>query len=303
MKPRRVHLLRTLVALCILPLTAQLSLAATKPAPWVGKQLNGRKCVNTLTTHGSETFDYRDRSPYVAGKLNLVNNAHFNSNVENLVKGKTGSLMADIDFVIRAFPNHHRALNSAVQYSLRFKKWPAGQDGLPAECYLQRAMKFSPTDVVPYKLYGYYMQVKGRNKEALAANEKALALIPNDPMILYNNGLLLVKMKRYEEAMKIARPLYDAGLTLPGLKDKLVKAGHWQHSQAELEKVKQFMEATAAAKAAKSAELDAEAPAAGEAAVEVEDPTATAAEPEAQDTEAPEAEVDSSTAQVTAEAQ
>lgn len=225
--------------------------AANPPAPWVGKQLDGKKCANPRPSPGGGPFDYLQRHTMM-GKLNMIETAHFPPEVEQGIAGKTGRMMDDLDFVLRSFPNHHRALNTSVQYSMRFKKWPADEHGVPAECYLQRAMNYNPRDGVPYRLYGYYMHKKGRFPEALEANLKALQLYPNDAMLHYNTALLLVKMKRYDEAMTMARTLYDAGLTLPGLKNKLVAAGKWKPSAEELQKIKAYLDAQAELEAAKA---------------------------------------------------
>lgn len=219
-------------------------------APWVGKHLDGKTpCKSTAYIPGGGPFDYLKLHEN-AGRLNMVENAHFPTEVEQLIKGKTGSVMADIDFVLRTFPNHHRALNSAMEYSLRYQKWPKDHHGLPAECYLQRAINFRPADGVNYRIFGYYLQKKGKFKEALEANELALKFFPADVMVRYNTGLILVALKRYEEAMTYAKPLYEAGLTLPGLKNKLQRAGHWKPTQKEQDAIAAFMKASAKANAA-----------------------------------------------------
>lgn len=216
-------------------------------APWVGKHLDDKTpCKSTAYIPGGGPFDYLQQQKN-AGRLNMVENAHFPPDVENLVKGKTGPLMADIDFVLRAFPNHHRALNSAMEYSLRYDKWPKDHPGLPAECYLQRAINFRPADGVPYRLFGFYLQKKGKFEEALESNELALRFFPKDVMVRYNTGLILVELERYEEALAYARPLYEAGLTLPGLKNKLKRAGHWEPTEKEKAAYAAFLKASAQA--------------------------------------------------------
>jgi hypothetical protein len=196
----------------------------SNPAPWAGNHLSGQKCKNPRMAPGGGPFDFRE--PRWAGKLNLVEVAHFSEDVENLRRGKTGSLMADLDFVLRAFPNHHRALTSVVNYHLKVRRWNNSMDGQPAECYLQRAMAFRPDDPVLYRMYGYYMHESNRPNLALNANLVALKYWPDDVMLHYNTGLLLFKAKRYEDAEALARPLYNSGLDLPGLKNKLRAKGY-----------------------------------------------------------------------------
>ena len=54
-------------------------------------------------------YDYRtDRG----NRLYLVESAHFTPVVESLISGLSGPLGAELDYTLRAFPNHHRALIS-----------------------------------------------------------------------------------------------------------------------------------------------------------------------------------------------
>lgn len=219
-------------------------IAVAKPsAPWVGKTLNGKKCAGGQPTSGP--YDYLNM-PTNAGMLRVVEENHFNRNVEMLVKGMSTTPMGDIDFTLLAFPNHHRALQSAMNFSLRFKTWPRDSKGQPAECYLQRAINYRPRDPIPYKLYGYYLQRKGKLQAALKANEQAMNMLPADVMLQYNTALILVDLKRYDRALKLAKPLYDAGLTLPGLKNKLARAGVWEHSPEEIAAYRKHLEEKAA---------------------------------------------------------
>ena len=44
----------------------------------------------------------------------------------------------------------------------------------------------------------------------------------------YNVGLLYFELKDYEKSMANARIAYEQGFNLPGLKNKLTKAGKWK---------------------------------------------------------------------------
>ncbi|MEZ5567642.1 MAG: hypothetical protein R3E54_04750 [Halioglobus sp.] len=244
---------RSLSALFIIAIYGVLAPAVVlaKPAaPWVGKTLSGKQCAGGQPTTGP--FDYLNM-PANAGMLRVVEENHFNRNVETLAKGMSSTPMGDIDFTLLAFPNHHRALQSAMNFSMQRKQWPADSKGHPAECYLQRAINFSPRDPVPVKLYGYYMHRKGKLEVALQANQRALTMQPADVMLRYNTALILVDLKRYDEALALAQPLYKAGLTLPGLKNKLVKAGVWEYSPEQVAAYIKALEAQAAKKAAAAA--------------------------------------------------
>ncbi|NND68829.1 MAG: hypothetical protein HKN19_14665 [Halioglobus sp.] len=194
-------------------------------APWVGKTAEGKPCKGGQPTSGP--FDYLRRRQLV-GQLEVVEEHHFNRNVENLIKGITTEPMGDIDFTLRSFPNHHRALNSAVKFRLRHKRFPPKSKGLRAECYLQRAINFSPNDPIPYGLLGYTFHKLGKPSRAVEPYKTALKMSPGDMMLKYNLALALTELERYHAARAHAEEVYDAGFPLPALKRRLLEAGHWE---------------------------------------------------------------------------
>ena len=60
--------------------------------------------------NGYGPFDYRTS----AKQLDIVEKYHFTSDVESLKHGKAGYLGTDLDYTLRASPNHHRALMAMV---------------------------------------------------------------------------------------------------------------------------------------------------------------------------------------------
>lgn len=167
-------------------------------------------------------FDYRD--PVARGKpLSLVESAHFTPQVEALTKGNTGYLMGDIDYTLRAFPNHHRALNSVARYALR-----GGQDWrnpqIPsADCYFERAIAFRSDDETVRMIYGNYLAKRGNRHGAERQYEEALRLAPNDAEVNYNAGLLYVQFGDVQRAKRHADIAYAGGYPLPGLRNKIAE--------------------------------------------------------------------------------
>ncbi|MEZ5571766.1 MAG: tetratricopeptide repeat protein [Halioglobus sp.] len=227
------HLASRLALLSILVLLGCISVStqawdADKRAPWVGKMLSGAKCDGGQVPFGPYDYLQRDRFP---AQLEVVEEVHFTSNIEQLRSGNTTSAMGDVHYTLQTWPNHHRALNTALQFRLQHKAlWRTNNValGYPAECYLQRAMNFSPKDPVPYMLYGLLMHQMKQYNKALFAYRLAVKLQPDDLITQYNMGLTLAEMKKYGEARKVAQKVYAAGFPLPGLKRKLEKAGQWQ---------------------------------------------------------------------------
>ena len=144
--------------------------------------------------------------------------------------GEAQSVLSDIHYTLKAWPNHHRALNSVIQYQLIQAKGKKNLRFPPAECYLERAVKFSPKDATTHMLYANLLQRTGHKKRALEFYEKALTLKPKGVQIKYNFALLLVDLKKFERAKGYAIELYEKGFPLPGLKDKLKKTGYWSNA-------------------------------------------------------------------------
>ncbi|HKO66955.1 MAG TPA: tetratricopeptide repeat protein [Burkholderiaceae bacterium] len=174
-----------------------------------------------------ERLDYH--APRDQMRIKQIESNHFDRNVEALVKAKTGLLGGDIDFLLRYVPNHPRALNSMVRLALREKTPQPSGAGLPVECYFVRGLQFRPDDAALSTLYGSYLARVGRPSEALQQFEVAEKRTPDDPILLYNMGLVLVDLGDYERARSHAEKAYAAGVDLPGLREKLVKAGHWRN--------------------------------------------------------------------------
>ena len=192
-------------------------------APWVGTSLDGRRCEGEGTANFGP-FDYRlDK-----GRLPIVERYHFTPKVEQLQGGQNNvSAIPDIRYTLTKFPNHHRALYSAIRFSLGNYR-PVLQRQNPAECFLQRAIAYAPQDPVPQMLFGLYLHRLGHPDKALEHYRTAEKLNPNDAMLAYNMGLAFYDLKRLEDAETYAHRAYDAGVSLPGLRRKLQAAGFFQ---------------------------------------------------------------------------
>jgi tetratricopeptide (TPR) repeat protein len=172
-------------------------------------------------------FDYRTEK----GKLPIVDHAHFTEDVEAGIKGSTDALGGDLDYTLRAFPNHHRALATLARVALRDKTLMIYKTKWPVECYFLRAERFAPDDAVVHATYGSYLYGAGKFDKALAEYKQAIDLDPDNSKINYDIGLAYMKNNDIPHALEHARKAYDKGYPLPGLKTQLIKAGAWtEHS-------------------------------------------------------------------------
>lgn len=185
--------------------------------------------------HGYGPYDYRTASPQ---QRHLVEGAHFFPNVEYLrektrhpahkyivIPGK------EIDYTLRAFPNHPRALLSLSR--LEFLKNTDRPPGIvvPVECYFLAAVKFRPDDAIVRVVYGVHLTKKGRLDEAVTHFDKAKELGGESASLYYNLGLAYFELKRYPEALEAALQAYALGAQFPGLKTKLQSVGEWREQE------------------------------------------------------------------------
>jgi tetratricopeptide (TPR) repeat protein len=169
-------------------------------------------------------FDYRDPAARKQS-LGLVETHHFTQDVEQLIRGAdSGSLIGDLDYTLRAFPNHHRALSAVSRYELRGGRQWTNPAVRSAECYLQRALVFTPNDAIVRLLFGNHLLKSGKKDAAREQFDEALLLQPSDVEVNYNAGLLYLEVGDLARAKELADVAYAGGYPLPGLRRKLAEA-------------------------------------------------------------------------------
>lgn len=215
---------------------------------WPGETLAGAECQGR--EQGFGPFDYTDPTYTVAGNytrhgrneapLRTVEKVHFTPNTERLIRGKTSvDPMGDIDYTIRAFPNHHRALYAVIRNYLRQPPAPRhdeqanlfrpGYQGHPTpECYLQRAQYFAPDDGMVWALFGLYLHRRNDLDGALKQYEEAEKRFGATKYAdyFYNRGLLHFDRGEYTESRQYADKAYALNHQLPGLRRKLERVEH-----------------------------------------------------------------------------
>ena len=190
---------------------------AGQPSSGCGDFNYGRAAIGPL--------DYRIADDYT---INVVESRHFTPNVERLIGGERGTVAGDIAYTLNAFPNHVRALRAAAELTRRNGgRMPKGLN-YSTECWFNRAIAFRPDDVQVRVLWGFELV---RSKQTAAAREQAQiaeSLAKDNPAVHYNLGLLYFELGDYEKSMANAKIAYNLGYNLPGLRDKLTKAGQWR---------------------------------------------------------------------------
>lgn len=174
--------------------------------------------------NGYGPFDYRkDRD-----KLPIVDNSHFTPEVEMLMRGVSGYIGGDLDYALRAFPNHHRALVAMMRLGEREKTSKPRGANYTVECYFDRATRFVPNDTVVRSLYATFLSKAGRRDDALAQLEQAVQHATDNPFAHYNIGLVYLEMKVYDKALVQAHRAIELGFPRTELADGLRQAGAWK---------------------------------------------------------------------------
>jgi len=183
-------------------------------------------------------FDYTNPEHF-REKLPVVERFHFTSNVENLISGQSGKIIGDLNYTLRAFPNHHRALLAVSKYERQQLQksrdnkqiyqpekttmgWPN-----TAECYFDRAIRWRPNDPAVRLIHGVHLHLTGKLQQAIEQYKIAEKMQPNVADLQYNLGLLYFDMKQYALAKQHAKKAYQLGYPLPGLRKKLASVGQW----------------------------------------------------------------------------
>jgi len=176
-------------------------------------------------------YDYTNPE-HVRTKLGIVENYHFNADVENLRAGMTGTVAQDLAYTIRTFPNHHRALYAMARLwrlnEQQGKPPPGANPSQTPDYWFRRAIEFAPHDGAAPLLYGVHLHKQKKFNEALKYYKQAEQLLPDSVEVHYNLGLLYFEKKDYRLAKLHAEKAYDLGYPLPGLRNKLIDAGVWK---------------------------------------------------------------------------
>lgn len=196
-------------------------------------------------------FDYYDTAKTPAHAYAVVERAHFGPKTELFRRqGNWCAYWADLDYTLRAFPNHPKALvamaeflktqrpcDKAVSKRPSRKKSAYGMlDDIEnrawrkkdAEYYFETAIEYQPIRTEPRILYGRYLIDAGKPKEAIGILKEAQRIDPKSVDIHYYLGLAQFKLGNIDEAKIHAETAYKLGQPPAELRRLLVAAGVWK---------------------------------------------------------------------------
>lgn len=207
-------------------LAMPLALVLCASCPGAYGQVLSPECGELANAYGP--FDYRTQTR----ELVIVERVHFTPQIESLERGRTSTTAGgDVDYTLRASPNHHRALKAMMDLGRKEKRSTPAGSRYSISCWFQRAEVFRPDDAMVKVLHGIFLLRSGKSGEAIAKLEQGAALDESDANIQYNLGLAYLDAGQHEKALQSAHRAYAAGFPLLGLRDKLKRIGKWREAQ------------------------------------------------------------------------
>ena len=190
-----------------------------------------------VLTNPDGPADYRDPSAWKYGMPQGTN--HFAPEVQNLIRGHAGTLLGDLDYTLRSYPNHPGALWAVSRYERRlhgqlpperlFGGWRR-----TVECYFDRATRFRSDDGKVWQIWGMHLVAIHKPLEAKNKFDMAEKCGEDSADFYYSRGLLRVELKDYAGALTDAHKAASLGFPFPGLREQLQKAGRWQDAPANM---------------------------------------------------------------------
>lgn len=167
----------------------------------------------------SNSFESWDYNKVETRKLIELEKEHFDINVATLDSGvHAAGPEQDLNYTLQVVPNHHRALDTLVELSLRHHN-SSNIPGIPyvIPCYFQRAKQIAPYDGVVDSIYAKYLARTGFKEQAIVEIQSTLKKSPNSPKAIYNLGLAYFYMNDIPKAREFSIQAKKLGHSASGL--------------------------------------------------------------------------------------
>jgi tetratricopeptide (TPR) repeat protein len=197
---------------------ATILLLAAVPA-----QAQGSGCGPLENHYGP--FDYRTQRD----RLLIVEKFHFTPGVEALSRGNTNMhLAADISYLMRTSPNHHRGLVALMRLAEREKSPQPQHLQYSVDCYFERAIRFRKDDTIVRILFAQYLHKQKRTPDALRELSTASRLAADNGFTHYNIGLVYFELGEFDLALEQAHKARALGFDQPELAEMLKGKNRWK---------------------------------------------------------------------------
>ncbi len=209
-------------ALCAALLLAAGTAAAIQPAVR-GAEPPNQRCGRIYTDHYGPIDFVANR----AG-AKIVEDHHYTPRVRAALGGSTGHFGQDINYTLKAVPNHHEALVSLVRWVERVKRDQTFGMEWPVECYFDRAIRYRPGDTVVRALYAQFLAKRKRQADAVQQLDYAASVAGDNAFSHYNLGLVYLEIGEPAKALVQAHKAQALGFPRQELADALKQAGAWR---------------------------------------------------------------------------
>lgn len=207
-------------------LVAAVSTGALVVPARVHAQAAAAACGDPFRNHFGP-FDYRTAPPETR---KMVEDFHFTPGIESMtrpVNTMMHDMAGDVSYTLQVFPNHARALVTMRRLSEKYKSDPPPGTTRSVECWFDRAIRFRPQDTVPRALFAQFLGKRKRMDEAISQLETATTHAQDNPLSLYNIGLVYLEMEQYDRALKHAHLALKLGYPRTELSDELKRLKKW----------------------------------------------------------------------------
>lgn len=154
--------------------------------------------------------------------LGTVERYHLGPGEEKMRAKRYEAAFGDFKFILNYFPNHPQALLLMAQLCAAWKS-----PTCVTRDYFDAALARNPSTPTTYVAYGIYLLRARQPSAAIKQLNRALDLAPDSMNAHYNLALAYLDIRDYERANEHAQAAYALGATLPGLRDRLKRDGHW----------------------------------------------------------------------------
>ena len=194
------------------------------PALAQDQSANYSSCGALFSSGQYGPYDFRTDKQ----QLPIVLGAHFTPEVEALIRGTTNRAPGgDIDYTLRAIPNHPNALMAMMRLAEKEKTLKPSGSRYPVECWFDRAIRFRPDDSMVRMIYTTFLTKNNRKPEAMQQLDIVVNTVKDNAFTHQNIGLLYVDLGEHQKALVQAHKAIELGLNRPELKKKLQAAGKW----------------------------------------------------------------------------
>lgn len=168
-------------------------------------------------------YDYRTQR----AALEIVERFHFTPRVEALLAGQSATIGGDLSYLMRTSPNHHRGLLAIMRFVERSRTPQPHDMQYTIDCYFDRALRFTPDDVIVRMLFARHLGNLKNPQGAKAQLEYATKLAGDNGLTHFNIGLTYFDLGLYAEALASAHAARLNGFPRPELEARLREKGHW----------------------------------------------------------------------------